>query len=209
MLIHLADAQARPIAIDYRETAPAATTRDMFLDAAGRGRSAQVARHAALAVGVPGTVAGLALAHRALRLGQVHARRLDRARDRARARRHSGRGRPRRFAAARAAAARALAGVAQDLPQAPTAARWRAATAGADATSPRTLDGDRAATGRAPSTTGAIADKIAAAVRAAGGLMTARRSRRLSRRSSARRCAAPIAATTSSRCRRRPPAACI
>ena len=34
----------RDIAIDYRETAPAATTKDTFLNARGRGRSGQIAR---------------------------------------------------------------------------------------------------------------------------------------------------------------------
>ena len=54
------------------------------------------------AIGVPGTVAGLALAHAEIRLRQIHARAADRAGDRARARRHSGRGRLRRHAAVRA-----------------------------------------------------------------------------------------------------------
>jgi gamma-glutamyltranspeptidase/glutathione hydrolase len=50
-------------AIDYRETAPAAATRDMYLDANGdiiKGASTVGYK----AVAVPGTVAGLALAHR-------------------------------------------------------------------------------------------------------------------------------------------------
>ena len=49
--------------LDYRETAPAAATRDMYLDAAGsivEGLSLNGHR----AVGVPGTVAGLEAAHR-------------------------------------------------------------------------------------------------------------------------------------------------
>lgn len=49
--------------VDFRETAPAAATRDMFLDAAGHplpGDSLEGMR----AVGVPGTVAGMAEAHR-------------------------------------------------------------------------------------------------------------------------------------------------
>src|SRR3954453_1561681 len=45
------------IAIDYRETAPAATTRDVFLDARGEADPAK-SRDSGLAVGVPGTVAG-------------------------------------------------------------------------------------------------------------------------------------------------------
>ncbi|MEO6381407.1 MAG: gamma-glutamyltransferase [Nitrobacter sp.] len=60
MVIHLADGN-RNIAIDYRETAPAATTRDIFLGADGKPDPAK-SRDSALGIGVPGTVAGLALA---------------------------------------------------------------------------------------------------------------------------------------------------
>lgn len=49
-------------AIDYREVAPAGATRDMFLDAAGE-VDAERARFSHLSAGVPGTVAGLHLAH--------------------------------------------------------------------------------------------------------------------------------------------------
>ncbi|HVZ52607.1 MAG TPA: gamma-glutamyltransferase, partial [Pseudolabrys sp.] len=59
MVIHLAD--GRNTSIDYRETAPAAATKDMFLDAQGN-PDAKKSRDSGLAVGVPGTVAGLALA---------------------------------------------------------------------------------------------------------------------------------------------------
>ena len=70
MVIHLADVSAGrggqvwggAIAIDYRETAPAATTRDVFLDSKGDADPAK-SRESALSIGVPGTVAGLALAH--------------------------------------------------------------------------------------------------------------------------------------------------
>jgi gamma-glutamyltranspeptidase/glutathione hydrolase len=62
MLIHLADGK-KTIAIDYREMAPAATTADVFLDAEGRA-VAEKSRDTGLAVGVPGTVAGLAYALR-------------------------------------------------------------------------------------------------------------------------------------------------
>jgi gamma-glutamyltranspeptidase/glutathione hydrolase len=48
-------------ALDYRETAPAAATRDMYLGADGKGTDRSVTGH--LASGVPGTVAGLAEAH--------------------------------------------------------------------------------------------------------------------------------------------------
>jgi gamma-glutamyltranspeptidase/glutathione hydrolase len=61
MLIHLA-ASKTDTAIDYRETAPAATTRDVFLDERGEA-DPRKSQDSALAIGVPGTVAGLALAH--------------------------------------------------------------------------------------------------------------------------------------------------
>ena len=60
MVIHLADGN-RNTSIDYRETAPAAATQDMFLDAQGN-PDPMKSRDSGLAVGVPGTVAGLALA---------------------------------------------------------------------------------------------------------------------------------------------------
>jgi gamma-glutamyltranspeptidase/glutathione hydrolase len=60
MLVHLAE-RNETVAIDYRETAPAATTRDVFLDAKGDA-DPQKSRDTGLSVGVPGTVAGLALA---------------------------------------------------------------------------------------------------------------------------------------------------
>ena len=60
MIIHSA-ARGEDVAIDYRETAPAAATRDMFLGADGKPDIAK-SRDSALSIGVPGTVAGLALA---------------------------------------------------------------------------------------------------------------------------------------------------
>jgi gamma-glutamyltranspeptidase/glutathione hydrolase len=60
MIIHSAD-RKEDIAIDYRETAPAATTRDIFLGADGKPDIAK-SRDSALSIGVPGTVAGLTLA---------------------------------------------------------------------------------------------------------------------------------------------------
>jgi gamma-glutamyltranspeptidase / glutathione hydrolase len=60
MVIHLAD-RNEDVAIDYRETAPAAITRDIFLNAEGKPDSDK-SRNSALGIGVPGTVAGLALA---------------------------------------------------------------------------------------------------------------------------------------------------
>ena len=64
MVIHLADKNRRfrQIAIDYRETAPAAATRTMFLDEKGNA-DPRLSRTSPLGIGVPGTVAGLALAH--------------------------------------------------------------------------------------------------------------------------------------------------
>ena len=61
MMIHLAK-DARDIAIDYRETAPEAATPTMFLDGDDNPDPVK-SRDSGLAVGVPGTVAGLALAH--------------------------------------------------------------------------------------------------------------------------------------------------
>ncbi|GAB3324052.1 gamma-glutamyltransferase family protein [Haliea atlantica] len=60
MLIHL-DEEDRQTFIDYRETAPAAATRDLFLDEQGEiDRQRSYFSH--LSSGVPGTVAGLILA---------------------------------------------------------------------------------------------------------------------------------------------------
>ncbi|MEZ5819654.1 MAG: gamma-glutamyltransferase [Xanthobacteraceae bacterium] len=60
MVIHSAE-RGQDIAIDYRETAPAATTPDIFLGPDGKPDPAK-SRGSALGIGVPGTVAGLALA---------------------------------------------------------------------------------------------------------------------------------------------------
>src|SRR6478735_2706997 len=60
MVIHSAE-RNEDIAIDYRETAPAATTRDIFLGTDGK-PDGDKSRNSALGIGVPGTVAGLALA---------------------------------------------------------------------------------------------------------------------------------------------------
>jgi gamma-glutamyltranspeptidase/glutathione hydrolase len=68
MLIHLAD--GRDVAIDYRETAPAAASRSMYLGLDGR-----VIKNASTvgwrASGVPGTVAGFALAFKKYGSGKV------------------------------------------------------------------------------------------------------------------------------------------
>ncbi|MEA5535012.1 gamma-glutamyltransferase [Crocosphaera sp. XPORK-15E] len=60
MLIHLAN-QQKTIALDYREKAPLAATSDMFLDENGQVNQQKI-RFSHQAVGVPGTVAGLAMA---------------------------------------------------------------------------------------------------------------------------------------------------
>ena len=60
MLVHLAKAN-KDVAIDYREVAPAATRANVFLDPAGDAVQ-RLSRDTGLAVGVPGTVAGFALA---------------------------------------------------------------------------------------------------------------------------------------------------
>ncbi|MCA6111460.1 gamma-glutamyltransferase [Bradyrhizobium sp. CNPSo 4026] len=60
MVIHLTG-RNEDIAIDYRETAPGAISRDIFLNAEGK-PDPDKSRNSALGIGVPGTVAGLALA---------------------------------------------------------------------------------------------------------------------------------------------------
>ncbi|CAM2991936.1 gamma-glutamyltransferase [Rariglobus hedericola] len=68
MLVRMADGTAK--AIDFRETAPAGATRNMYVDAAGQvveGLSTQ----GYLASGVPGTVAGLALARQRFGSGKL------------------------------------------------------------------------------------------------------------------------------------------
>jgi gamma-glutamyltranspeptidase / glutathione hydrolase len=60
MVIHSAE-RNEDFTIDYRETAPAAMTRDVFLGADGKPDIAK-SRDSALGIGVPGTVAGLTLA---------------------------------------------------------------------------------------------------------------------------------------------------
>jgi gamma-glutamyltranspeptidase/glutathione hydrolase len=60
MLVHLADS-GETLAIDYREKAPAKAHRDMYLDSEGNADS-NLSRFTPLAIGVPGTVAGLTLA---------------------------------------------------------------------------------------------------------------------------------------------------
>ena len=60
MLVHDAES-GETVAIDYREKAGGKAFRDMFLDEAGEA-DPEKSRYSGLAVGVPGTVAGMALA---------------------------------------------------------------------------------------------------------------------------------------------------
>ena len=69
MLIHRADLN-KTTAIDYRESAPALTTKDVFLDANGEADPFK-SRFSGLAIGVPGTVAGLELAWRKYGSGKL------------------------------------------------------------------------------------------------------------------------------------------
>lgn len=60
MLVHLAKSK-ETFALDYREKAPKAASRDMFLNAKGE-VDPEKSQYSYLAVGVPGTVAGLTMA---------------------------------------------------------------------------------------------------------------------------------------------------
>lgn len=60
MIVHDAES-GETVAIDYREKSPAGGHRDMFLGADGNADS-ELSRYHGLAVGVPGTLAGLELA---------------------------------------------------------------------------------------------------------------------------------------------------
>ena len=62
MIVHQAE-NNETVAIDYREIAPSAATKDMFLDEKGDADS-QKSRFSGLAIGVPGTVAGMIKAHK-------------------------------------------------------------------------------------------------------------------------------------------------
>ncbi|MPZ38788.1 MAG: gamma-glutamyltransferase [Rhizobiales bacterium] len=160
----------RNIAIDYRETAPAAATREMFLDEKGNA-DPKKSRDSAHAIGVPGTVAGLALAHERygsgrLTLAELIAPAIALARD----------GFP------------VEDDIADSLPRARTRfARWPASAkiflrpdgnvlAPGDMLVQRDLaDTLEAVAQRGPSSfyEGPIAEKLAAAVQDAGGIMTA------------------------------------
>src|SRR5215217_592352 len=169
MVIHLAD-RDRNIAIDYRETAPAATTRDIFLDENGAA-DPRKSRDGGLAIGVPGTVAGLALAHRRygsgrLTLAQLIAPAIKLARE----------GIP-----IEADVADSLPGVQRRVGRWPSSAKiFLKPDGSALGPGDTLLQRDLADTLEAIARNGprafyegAIAEKIAAAVQAAGGIMTA------------------------------------
>jgi gamma-glutamyltranspeptidase / glutathione hydrolase len=65
MVAHLA--KGKNIALDFREKAPAAATRDMYLDTAGNPQP-NLSTNGHLASGVPGTIAGLFAEHKYARL---------------------------------------------------------------------------------------------------------------------------------------------
>ena len=177
MVIHRANGDN--VTIDYRETAPAAITAKSFLDAQGNA-DPQKSRNSALAIGVPGTVAGLALAEEkygsgrftladliapaiALARDGIYGDRADLA-----------------AAAIRSIAAQALAVLGENISQSRTAARFsRRRPPGAKRS--RQLARSHRARRAARLLRGPIAQKIAAAVQAAGGVMTRRRSEKLSR----------------------------
>ena len=116
MLIRRADL-GRTVAIDYREAAPAATTKDVFLDANGKADPFK-SRWSGLAVGVPGTVAGLELAWRKYGSGKFTFAELVAPAIGARPRGPDGGRRPRRFAAAGRARPGVASGRSAHLPQA-------------------------------------------------------------------------------------------
>jgi len=169
MVIHRAG-RAADVAIDYRESAPAATTRDIFLDEHGD-VDPRKSRDSGLAIGVPGTVAGLALAHARFGSGQFSLAQL--------------------IAPAIAFARDGIPvenDIADSLPRDRTRlARWPSSAkiflksdgntlAPGDLLVQRDLAATLDAIGRGGPRAfyeGPIADKLAAAVQAAGGLMTA------------------------------------
>jgi len=168
MLIHLAG-RRHEVAIDYRETAPAAATRDMFLDQNGEA-DPRKSRDSALAVGVPGTVAGLAMAHAHYGSGKFRLADLMAP----------------AIALARAGmpieddVAESLPGAARRLGRWPSSAKiFLKADGGALGPGDRLVQSDLADTleaiargGPRAFYEGAVADKLAAAVRAEGGIVT-------------------------------------
>jgi gamma-glutamyltranspeptidase/glutathione hydrolase len=167
MVIHLADRNL-DTAIDYRETAPAATTRDVFLDERGEA-DPRKSRDSALAVGVPGSIAGLALAHAKygsgkFTLAQLIAPAIALARDGIPVEDDIADSLPRSQARLAQWPATVKIFFADNRPLAAGATLVQRDLA--DTLAAVARDGPRAFY------EGAIADRIAAAVRAAGGLMT-------------------------------------
>jgi gamma-glutamyltranspeptidase/glutathione hydrolase len=168
MLIHLAGGR-RDVAIDYRETAPAAITRAIFLDENGKA-DPQKSRDSALGIGVPGTVAGLALAEARygsgkFRLADMIAPAIALARD---------------GMVLSATDADATQGETRRLARWPSSAKIFLKRDGQPlAADDRLVQGDLADTlaaiaARGPRAfyEGAVAEKLVAGVRAAGGIMT-------------------------------------
>jgi gamma-glutamyltranspeptidase/glutathione hydrolase len=168
MVIHLAD--GNDMTIDYRETAPGRIDAKSFLDESGNA-DPEKSRDSALAIGVPGTVAGLALAEKKYGSGKFTLAEL--------------------IAPAIAMARDGIAvtdDTADSLPNVNTRlSRWAASAkiffkADGSALGPgdRLVQSDLAASlesiaraGPRAFYEGPIAEKIAAAVQAAGGVMTA------------------------------------
>ena len=176
MVIHRADSQGgresggEDTTIDYRETAPAGINSKSFLDAQGNA-DPQKSRDSALAIGVPGTVAGLALAEEKYGSGKFTLADLIMpaivlARDGIAIADDTADSLP-----IDKAAAGALAVVGTDLFQ----ARRQRARAGRSAGAAGLADTLLAIAQQGPQAfyEGEIAKKIASAVQAAGGVMTA------------------------------------
>ena len=168
MLVHLAKTH-ETIAIDYRETAPLDTPKNVFLDEAGNFVPA-LSQEGALGIGVPGTVAGLALAHKNYGSGKFSLGDLI-----APAQKLAGEG-----MTVDETLAESLAGAAKRLSRYPST---KSIFLHADGSAPQVGDvlvqadlagtlASIAASGPDAFYHGGIADKIAAAVQAAGGKMS-------------------------------------
>ena len=169
MLVHLAKTR-ETFAIDYRETAPLDTPKNVFLDEAGNFVPA-LSQEGALGIGVPGTVAGLALAHKNYGSGKFSLADLI-----APAQKLANEG-----MAVDETLAESLAAAAKRLGKYPST---KAIFLHGDGSAPQAGDvlvqadlagtlASIAANGPEAFYHGAIADKIAAAVQGAGGKMTA------------------------------------
>ena len=113
MVIHSVD-RHEDVAIDYRETAPAATTSSIFLGADGKPDNAK-SRDSALGIGIPGTAGGPRAGAREIRLRKIHARGIVATGDRSGPQRRRYRRRRRRHPARMAPAAGGLAFVGKNL----------------------------------------------------------------------------------------------